>query len=96
LYGCLGGIVGHLIDKTTTDLQGSRTSRLQSALFYCVQILLNGLLFYVAFKTITFKQAEGVLTFDDWVGGTFQGVIFATTLYSVQNQLTVNGKAVFT
>jgi hypothetical protein len=94
-YGCVGGIVGHLIDKAVSSIQGTQTSRLQSALYYILQILFNGIFFFIAFKTITFKQKDGVLTFDDWVSGTFQGVIFGTTLYSVQNQLAINGKQVF-
>jgi len=35
------------------------------------------------------------MTFDDWISGTFQGLIFATTMYQVQAQLSNNFKLIF-
>lgn len=92
ICGLAGGIVGQLLDRTIVNLQGNRTGWWSSALFYSLQIIFNGLTFYALFKAIKFTSPEGILTFDDWVSGTFQGLIFATTVYQVQEQLSANFK----
>ena len=92
ICGVLGGVLGQLIDRTITNLQGTRTDWGSAALFYCLQILLNGVAFFALFKAIKFSAPEGILTFDDWISGTFQGLIFATTVYQVQEQLSANFK----
>jgi hypothetical protein len=52
------------------------------------------------FKIIFVKEGKftletlGSMTFDDWIGGTFQGLIFATTVYSAQDQIPFNLKRI--
>ena len=92
ICGLAGGVVGQLIDRTITNLQGNRTGWWTAASFYTIQIVFNGLLFFALFKGIKFSSPEGVLTFDDWVSSTFQGLIFATTVYQVQEQISANFK----
>ena len=55
------------------------------------------------FKLVFIKNKNGLvtlsanaktMTFDDWMGGTFQGLIFATTIYSAQDQLPLNLKGI--
>lgn len=92
ICGLAGGLVGQLIDRSIVHLQGNRTSWWSAAAFYTLQIILNGVMFYALFKSIKFTAAEGVLSFDDWVSSTFQGLIFATTVYQVQDQISANFK----
>jgi hypothetical protein len=100
-YGLLGGFIGRLIDKTVVHLQGRRTGRLNCILFSGLQISLNSLIFYAMFKlifvrngTFTLTSSDNTMTFDDWMSGTFQGLIFATTIYSAQDQLPLNLKGI--
>ena len=92
ICGIAGGLVGQLIDRSIVNLQGNRTGWWSAAAFYTLQIVINGVMFYGLFKTIKFTSPEGILTFDDWVSGTFQGLIFATTVYQVQEQISANFK----
>ena len=89
LYGCVGGLIGRVLDYIVKTLQ-KKQDRLHAIIFIIFQIALNGTAFYFLFKTIKFKRISGIMTFDDWMSGTFQGLIFATTFYSVQTALTEN------
>jgi len=92
ICGLAGGLVGQVIDRSVVNLQGDRRGWWSAAAFYTLQILINGLIFYGLFKLIKFTAPEGTLTFDDWISGTFQGLIFATTVYQVQEQISANFK----
>ena len=89
MYGCIGGLIGRLIDHIIDSLQKNQ-DRLSATLFIILQIALNGTAFYILFRTMTFKRRYIEMTFDDWISSTFQGLIFATTFYSVQTALTTN------
>jgi len=89
MYGFLGGVVGRQVDYIVTKIQ-KNDDRLSSFLFICLQIALNGTAFFILFKTLKFNRGGFQMTFDDWISSTFQGLIFATTLYSVQTALTTN------
>ena len=100
-YGLLGGVVGRCIDKLIADLQKGRRDRWYSLQYLSLQILLNGIVFYAMFKfifvrggVIRLSPVEGAMTFDDWISGTFQGLIFATTIYAAQDQLPYNLKRI--
>jgi len=89
-YGLFGALVGRIIDRFLTTLKSeSKGIQFLLAIF---QLFLNGLLFYIAFRLITFRFGSMTLTLDDWISSTFQGLIFATTIYSVQNNLYENLK----
>jgi hypothetical protein len=57
---------------------------------------MNGLVFYILFTNLHFHSPfTGIsMTFDDWMSGTYQGLIFATTMYQVQEQISVNFKRI--
>jgi hypothetical protein len=98
-YGILGGTLGQLIDRGISKLQGELEGWRYAALFYALQILLNGFVFFTLFKTVHFnfpslRRGGGKMTFDDWMSSTFQGLIFATTMYQVQDQISVNFKRI--
>lgn len=88
-YGLIGGLIGRVVDFVILKIQKSK-GRFASLGFLALQILLNGLVFLAAFKTILFRNKNDTLTFDDWISSTFQGLIFATTYYSAQDALTKN------
>lgn len=88
-YGIIGGLLGRIIDHVIARLQ-KKFDRWSASLFIALQIAMNGTAFYLLFKTIKFERGSVVMTFDDWMSSTFQGLIFATTLYSVQTALTTN------
>ena len=92
LYGFIGGIVGRCIDFSIAKIKGTRDEKLFALLMIILQIVFNGLFFYFVFKIYKFRGGSVELTFDDWISSTFQGLIFATTLYSVQDQLMINFK----
>lgn len=92
LYGFVGGIVGRLLDFSVAKIKGSHDEKLYAAAMILLQIIFNGLFFYLVFRIYRFRFGNVELTFDDWISSTFQGLIFATTLYSVQDQLMVNFK----
>jgi hypothetical protein len=101
-YGLLGGVIGRAIDKLVADIQKGRTDRWYSLWFLTLQILLNGIVFYALFKLVSIKSGKLSFTvtdesirFDDWIGGTFQGLIFGTTIYAAQDQLPYNLKRIF-
>jgi hypothetical protein len=101
-FGLLGGVVGRIVDKIVVHAQNGRTSRASSIFFTLLQILFNGIIFFTLFKIVfirdgifTFISTEKTMTFDDWLSGTFQGLIFATTIYSAQDQLPLNLKRIF-
>ena len=101
-YGLLGGVIGRCIDKFVADIQKGRRDRWYSLWFLTLQILINGIVFYAMFRVITirlgrpsFSINEGSIRFDDWIGGTFQGLIFGTTIYAAQDQLPYNLKRIF-
>lgn len=100
-YGLLGGVLGRIIDKIVADLQKGRRDRWYSLLFLSLQILLNGIVFFAMFKLVFVKSGvfrltvvDGAISFDDWMSGTFQGLIFATTIYAAQDQLPYNLKRI--
>jgi hypothetical protein len=102
LFGLLGGVIGRIVDKIIVHAQNGRTGRANSIFFTLLQILFNGIIFYSLFKVVfiregifTFISTNKTMTFDDWLGGTFQGLIFATTIYSAQDQLPYNLKRIF-
>jgi hypothetical protein len=92
LYGFLGAFIGRSIDYAVKKIQNGKESKQTSFWSAILQILMNGTIFYLAFKLLLFKRGPNELTFDDWVSSTFQGLIFVTTIYSVQEELTKNIK----
>ena len=91
-YGFLGALLGRSIDNSIEYLNNEEDSRQKQIGLFFLQILINGIIFFVAFQTLTFKFNNINLTFDDWISSTFQGLIFATTMYSMQNKLFDNLK----
>jgi hypothetical protein len=89
LYGCIGGLIGRVLDHMVASFQ-KKKDRFHAVIFIVLQIALNGTAFYILFKTMKFKRLSIEMTFDDWLSSTFQGLIFATTFYSVQTALTTN------
>ena len=89
MYGVIGGLLGRIIDHIVAKLQ-TRYDRWAAVLFIILQIAMNGTAFFFLFRTMTFTRGKSTMTFDDWISSTFQGLIFATTLYSVQTALTNN------
>jgi hypothetical protein len=91
-YGFLGAFIGRSIDKSLSLLKKNNDSRLKLFGLFLLQILVNGIFFYITFKTIIIKSKTGELTIDDWISSTFQGLVFVTTLYGVQNNIYENIK----
>jgi hypothetical protein len=46
-------------------------------------------------KFITFKNKYGKISFDDWLSGTFQGIIFTTAFFSSQTNLPLYAANIF-
>jgi hypothetical protein len=90
LYGAAGAIIGRTIDYIVSSLDNSKTDRLTSFWLVVLQLLINGSLFYLFFQFLLLKRGGNELTFDDWVSSTFQGLIFITTMYSVQDHISKN------
>ena len=83
-------LLGRSIDIIITQFHTDKKSG--SFFLGLLQLFINGLVLYTAFKLITFRFGREVLTLDDWMSSTFQGLIFVTTLYSVQNNIYENFK----
>jgi hypothetical protein len=86
LYGTLGGVLGRITDKAAASIKPQ--TRINKALVFLLQLLINSATFYFAFHSIKIQK----LAVDDWVSGTFQGIIFITTFYTVQEELLANLK----
>ena len=91
-YGLLGALVGRTIDKSLAYLKSDTDSKAKVFGLFILQLFINGIFFYTAFKWTTIKSKSGELTVDDWISSTFQGLIFVTTMYSVQNSIYENIK----
>ena len=91
-YGFIGGFIGRSIDYSISMLDNENDSKQKKIFLFGIQLLLNAIFFFLAFRIITFKSKiyNYSLSLDDWIGSTFQGLIFATTMYSMQNNLYVN------
>ena len=88
-YGLLGSILGRLIDKGVAAVQGTREATLEIIFFFVLQIFVNALVIYIGFKSLRLHQ----LTLDDWISSTFQGVLFVTMSFSVQDNFYANARA---
>jgi hypothetical protein len=90
LYGTIGSLIGRSIDKLISVLE-SDSKIIKTSLFF-LQLLINAVVFYVAFKTITLQVGSNKLSLDSWMGATFQGLIFVTNVFSAQSYLYENIK----
>jgi hypothetical protein len=43
----------------------------------------------VLLRTVKFSNQYGFITFDDWLSGTFGGIIFTATFFSSQTNLPI-------
>lgn len=91
-YGFLGAFLGRTVDISISALKSDADSKVKLISLFILQLIFNGLFFYIIFKLITVKSKTGELTIDDWISSTFQGLIFVTTMYSVQNNIFENIK----
>lgn len=84
--GTLGAILGRLVDKLMQKLDPK--NKITTIMVFLLQMFINAIVIFVAFKYITIDK----LSFDDWISGTFQGIIFITTFFSMQEELFLNLK----
>jgi hypothetical protein len=86
LFASLGAVLGRLIDKSIALIEP--TSRAEKAGLFALQVFISATMFFIAFRIIKLDK----LFFDDWLSGTFQGIIFVTTFYAMQEELFLNLK----
>lgn len=85
IFAALGTVSGGLLDKLMNRIQGTTTDKGSCAKFLFVNVVINGFSLYLL---LTLKRTG--LQFDDWLMGTFNGFIFALTLFNAQEKLTKN------
>lgn len=85
LFAAFGTLSGGLLDKVIVRIQGSKNDKRSCAAYLFVNVLIDGLAFYALF---TLKRNG--MRFDDWLMGTFNGFIFALTLFNAQEKLSQN------
>jgi hypothetical protein len=98
LFGVVGTIVGRVIDKSISSIQGTTgvttgettDSKLTLGLFFVLQMFANAVFLYVGFRSISLRN----LSLDDWISSTFQGVLFVTMCFSVQDNFYANARAI--
>lgn len=86
-------MIGRLIDRSVSTLQGANSetdTKFQLCLYFLLQMFANALVLYAGFKLIKFRH----LSFDDWMGSTFQGVLFVTMCFSVQDNFYANARLI--
>ena len=88
LCGFVGGLVGALINKFVGYWKPQSRYACLSA--FLGQLVMNGLFFWAFFEFLKVQTRSGNLKVDDWIGNTFQGLIFATTFYALQSELADN------
>jgi hypothetical protein len=84
----LGGIIEKLISYCIKDGE-IQQGKLINSFYLLLQLLFNAIVLYVFLRTIKFSNRYGVITFDDWLSGTFGGIIFTTTFFSAQTNLPI-------
>ena len=90
----LGGILEKIIFYCLKD--GELPDGKWINLFYLFfQLVLNSIVFFLMFRFISFRNKFGTLTFDDWLSGTFQGIIFTATFFSSQTNLPIYAANIF-
>ena len=89
-FGILGTAVGRVIDLSVSKIQGDDHTKLELFLFFVLQMSLNALVIFVGFKTIVLRK----LTLDDWISSTFEGVLFVTMCFSVQDNFYANSRGI--
>lgn len=87
LFAALGTASGGLLDKLILQVQGTRTEKGSCAKYLFLNVVIDSIVFYAL---LTLKQTG--MRFDDWLMGTFNGFIFALTLFNTQEQLSKNMK----
>jgi len=90
LYGVIGSILGRVIDKTISKVQGETHTKIEMSLFFVAQMTLNALIIYIGFRTLRLNT----LFLDDWLSSTFQGVLFVTMCFSVQDNFYANARLI--
>jgi hypothetical protein len=91
-------VLGGALEKLVTYLQKDgelQTGRFYNIWFLSIQLLLNSIVFLLMLKFITFKNKYGKISFDDWLSGTFQGIIFTTAFFSSQTNLPLYAANIF-
>jgi hypothetical protein len=63
--------------------------KLMNALYLILQLVINACVFYVLMRTVKLSNEYGIITFDDWLSGTFAGIIFTATFFSSQTNLPI-------
>jgi len=98
ISGFFATILGGALEKLVTYFQ--KDGQLQPGKFYNIlfltfQLTLNSIVFFLLLKFLTFKNKFGTISFDDWLSGTFQGIIFTTTFFSSQTNLPIYAANIF-
>jgi ABC-type methionine transport system permease subunit len=96
--GFIATILGGALEKLVTYLQKDgqlQTGKLYNIFFLTIQLILNSIVFLILLKYITFKNKFGKISFDDWLSGTFQGIIFTTAFFSSQTNLPLYAANIF-
>ena len=96
--GFLATILGGALEKLVTYFQKDgqlQPGKLNNILFLIFQLMLNSIVFILLLKFVTFKNKFGKISFDDWLSGTFQGIIFTTTFFSSQTNLPIYAANIF-
>lgn len=86
LFASLGAVLGRLIDKSIALIEPK--TRAEKAGLFLFQVFISASMFFLAFRVVKLDK----LFFDDWLSGTFQGIIFITTFYAMQEELFLNLK----
>ena len=92
LSGFLASLLGGIIEKVITycikdgEIQNGR---IINSAYLLLQLSFNAIVFFVLLRTVKFSNKYGFITFDDWLSGTFGGIIFTATFFSSQTNLPI-------
>jgi hypothetical protein len=96
--GFIATILGGALEKLVTYFQKDgelQTGKMLNIFYLCIQLALNSIVFYILFTFLQFKKKFGKISFDDWLSGTFQGIIFTATFFSSQTNLPIYAANIF-
>jgi hypothetical protein len=96
--GFVATILGGALEKLVTYFQKDgqlQTGKFYNIFFLTIQLILNSIVFLILLKFISFKNKFGKISFDDWLSGTFKGIIFTTAFFSSQTNLPLYAANIF-